>query len=140
MLTGDTILKTITPNPVLNVDTIDESRRFPSLGEYLVSLAHIRALAPTLLLTSHGDDVSDYEEHFYRLVRHINQRQAKVIKSVPGNGITAWEMSELIFPGAESINRFLAVSEAIAHLDLAVADGKLEIEKKEEIDVFIAKD
>ena len=136
MLTGDTILKTITPNPVLNVDPIDQSRRFPSLGEYLVSLAHIRSLAPTLLLTSHGDEVTDYEEHFYRLLRHITQRQTKIINSVPKNGITAWEMSQLIFPGAESINRFLAVSEVIAHLDLAVADGKLEIDRQEEIDVF----
>jgi glyoxylase-like metal-dependent hydrolase (beta-lactamase superfamily II) len=137
MLTGDTILKTITPNPVLNPDPIDQSRRFPSLGEYLVSLARIRSLAPTLLLTSHGDDVTDYEEHFYRLIRHINQRQTKVIDSVPVGGITAWELSQLIFPGAESMNRFLAVSEAIAHLDLAVADGKLGVERKEEIEVFI---
>jgi glyoxylase-like metal-dependent hydrolase (beta-lactamase superfamily II) len=137
MLAGDTILKNITPNPVMNLDPIDQTRRFPSLGEYLVSLAHIRALAPTLLLTSHGDDVTDYEEHFYRLLRHINQRQAKIINSVPRNGITAWEMSQLIFPRAESINRFLAVSESIAHLDLAVADGKLEIDRTDEIDVFI---
>jgi glyoxylase-like metal-dependent hydrolase (beta-lactamase superfamily II) len=136
MLTGDTILKTITPNPVLNVDPIDQSRRFPSLGEYLVSLAHIRSLAPTLLLTSHGDDVTDYEEHFYRLIRHINQRQTKIINSIHKKGITAWEMSQLIFPGAESINRFLAVSEVIAHLDLAVADGKLEIDSQDEIDIF----
>ena len=136
MLAGDTILKTITPNPVLNLDPIDQSRRFPSLGEYLVSLAHIRSLAPTLLLTSHGDDVTDYEEHFYRLIRHINQRQTRIINSTHPKGITAWEMSQLIFPGAESINRFLAVSEVIAHLDLAVADGKLEIDTQDEIDIF----
>jgi len=136
LLSGDTILKNITPNPVLNRDPINPNRRFPSLGEYLVSLARIRALAPTLIKTSHGDDVIDYEEHFHRLVRHIHGRLAKVIGLVPKQGITAWEMSRLMFPDARDINRFLAVSEAVANLDLAVAEGKLRVERKGDIEVY----
>ena len=136
MLSGDTILKTITPNPVLNPDPIDPQRRFPSLGEYLVSLARIRVLAPTLLKTSHGDDVSDYEEHFNRLVRHVRERQAKVINLVPKAGISAWEMSRLLFPQVQEVSRFLAVSEAVAHLDLAVTDGKLRVERRDAAEVY----
>jgi glyoxylase-like metal-dependent hydrolase (beta-lactamase superfamily II) len=128
VLSGDTILKNITPNPVLNPDPIAPNRRFPSLGEYLVSLARIRALAPTLIKTAHGADVTDYEEHFHRLVRHIQERLAKVISLVPKQGVTAWEMSKLMFPQASDLNRFLAVSEAVANLDLAVAEGKLSME------------
>jgi glyoxylase-like metal-dependent hydrolase (beta-lactamase superfamily II) len=137
MLAGDTILKNITPNPVLNSDPIDPGRRFPSLGEYLVSLARIRALAPTLLKTSHGDDVTDYEEHFHGLVRHIQERLAKVIRLVPKQGTTAWEMAKTLFPKATDINRFLAVSEAVANLDLAVAEGKLRIERKDEVELYL---
>jgi glyoxylase-like metal-dependent hydrolase (beta-lactamase superfamily II) len=137
LLSGDTILKNITPNPVLNRDPINPNRRFPSLGEYLVSLARIRALAPTLIKTSHGDDVTDYEEHFHRLVRHIHERLAKVIGLVPKQGVTAWEMSKLMFPGAKDINRFLAVSEVVANLDLAVAEGKLRVERKGDVEVYV---
>ena len=136
MLAGDTILKNITPNPVLNHDPINPHRRFPSLGEYLVSLARIRALAPTLIKTSHGDDVTDYEEHFHRLVRHIHERLAKVIGLVPKQGVTAWEMSKMVFPKASDINRFLAVSEAVANLDLAVAEGKLRMERNGAVEVY----
>jgi len=136
VLAGDTILKNITPNPVLNCDPIDPNRRFPSLGEYLVSLARIRALAPTLLKTSHGDDVTDYEEHFHRLIRHIHDRLAKVISLVPKQGITGWEVSKLMFPKASDINRFLAVSEAVANLDLAVAEGELRMELNDGIEVY----
>jgi glyoxylase-like metal-dependent hydrolase (beta-lactamase superfamily II) len=136
LLTGDTILKTITPNPILNADPIDPQRRFPSLSEYLVSLARIRSLAPTLLKTSHGDDVTEYEEHFHRLVRHINQRQSKVIGLIPKQGITAWELSSLMFPKVEGINLFLAVSEAVANLDVAVADGRLEMVKRDDVDIY----
>ncbi len=136
MLAGDTILKNITPNPVLNSDPIAPDRRFPSLGEYLVSLARIRGLAPTLIKTSHGPDVTDYEEHFHRLVRHIQDRLSRVISLVPKDGVTAWEMSKMMFPRASDINRFLAVSEAVANLDLAVAEGKLRIERKDEIEIY----
>jgi glyoxylase-like metal-dependent hydrolase (beta-lactamase superfamily II) len=136
LLSGDTILKNITPNPVLNRDPINPNRRFPSLGEYLVSLARIRALAPTLIKTSHGDDVTDYEEHFYRLVRHIHERLAKVVSLVPKQGITAWEMSKLMFPTASDINRFLAVSETVANLDLAAAEGKLRMEVTDEVEIY----
>lgn len=136
LLSGDTVLKNITPNPVLNPDPIDPSRRFPSLGEYLVSLARIRDLAPTIIRTSHGGDVTDYEELFHRLVRHTQERQSRVIGLVPKHGTNAWEMSRLLFPNVNNINRFLAVSESVAHLDLAVAEGKLKIEKGESFDSY----
>jgi glyoxylase-like metal-dependent hydrolase (beta-lactamase superfamily II) len=137
VLSGDTILKTITPNPVLNPDPIDPERRFPSLGEYLVSLARLRELAPTLLRTSHGDDVTDYEEHFHRLVRHIQERQSRVIGFVPKDGVTAWQMAERVFPTVKDIHRFLAVSEAVAHLDLAAAEGRLRIETRDGVDYYL---
>jgi len=137
LLTGDTILKNITPNPVLNPDPIDPERRFPSLGEYLVSLARIRSLAPTLLRTAHGDDVNDYEEHFHRLLRHIRDRQTKVIGLVPKDGTTVWKISGLVFPSVSDIHRFLAVSEAAAHLDLAVAEGRLRVELNDGVERFL---
>ncbi|MEP7271126.1 MAG: MBL fold metallo-hydrolase [Acidobacteriota bacterium] len=136
MLTGDTILKNITPNPVLNPDPIDPERRFPSLGEYLVSLARIRSLAPTLLKTSHGDDVVDYEEHFNRLVRHIRERQNKIIGLVPKEGITAWSVAGLVFPAVKDLHRFLAVSESTAHLDLAAAEGRIHTELRDGVDYY----
>lgn len=137
LIAGDTILKNITPNPVLNADPLTPERRFASLGEYLVSLARVRALAPTLIHTAHGGDVSDFEEYFHNLVRHTQQRQNKVISLVPLAGITAWEMSKLLFPQVKDINRFLAVSESVAHLDFAVAEGRLRLEVGESVDTFL---
>lgn len=136
LLAGDTILKNITPNPVLNADPLMPERRFASLGEYLVSLARIRTLAPTLIRTSHGGDVTDYEEYFHGLVRHTQQRQTKVISLVPAAGTTAWEMSKLLFPHVKDINRFLAVSETVAHLDFAVAEGRLRNEGSAAADAY----
>ncbi len=133
---SDTVLKTITPNPVLSPDPIDGARRFQSLGEYLVSLARIRGLAPTILKGGHGDDVTDYDEHFHRMYRFTNARQSKLLSLLPKNGATAWEASMLLFRDAGGYHRFLALSETVAHLDYAVAEGKLVVERRGEQETY----
>src|SRR3982750_928103 len=113
IIAGDCVLKRITPNPVLSPDPIDPTRRFRSLAEYLVSLARLRSLHPTLVYGGHGDAVEDYEELFQRYLRAINERQAEVVRLIPKAGATAWDISLELFPGAGDVHRFLAVSETV---------------------------
>lgn len=129
---GDTVLKRITPNPILAPDPVDPEKRFKSLAEYLVSLARIRSLAPTLVYGGHGEPVTDFEELFNRYVRAINERQADVVRLVSSQSLTAWEVAQKLFPNAisEDIHRFLAISEAVAHLDYAEQENKLVVELK----------
>jgi len=136
VIAGDCVLKRITPNPVLSPDPIDPSKRFPSLAEYLVSLARLRTFAPTLVYGGHGEPVHDYDELFNRYIRAIQERQARVIKLVSKNGATAWDVSLEMFPGADDVHKFLAVSEAVAHLDLAHSEGKLAYELSGQQEVY----
>lgn len=130
LLCGDCVLKRITPNPVLSLDPVDPERRFRSLAEYLVSLARLRSFAPTLVYGGHGEPITDFEEIFHRYVRSIDERQAKVIGMVSKQGVTAWDVAQKLFPHVmeDLTQRFLAVSEAVAHLDYAQGEGKLAIE------------
>ncbi len=128
IIAGDCVLKRVTPNPILSPDPVNPARRFPSLAEYLVSLARLRTFAPTLVYGGHGDPVSDYEELFNRYLRAIRERQSAALSLVPKDGATAWEISRQLFPDADDVHRFLAVSESAAHLDLAHSEGKLAVE------------
>ena len=136
LIAGDCVLKRITPNPVLSPDPVDRSRRFRSLAEYLVSLARVRALAPTLVLGGHGDAVHDYEELFNRYLRAIRERQAQIIRMVSAKGASAWDVSRAMFPGTDDVHRFLGVSEAVAHLDYAHSEGKLALEISDGREVY----
>jgi glyoxylase-like metal-dependent hydrolase (beta-lactamase superfamily II) len=138
LLCGDCVLKRITPNPVLSLDPVDPKRRFRSLAEYLVSLARLRAFAPTMVYGGHGEPVHDFEEIFHRYVRAINERQAKVIGLVSKQGVTGWDIAQKLFPHVmnDHTQRFLAVSEAIAHLDYAQGEGKLAIELNDGIEYY----
>ncbi len=138
LIAGDTILKRITPNPIIAPDPFDKSKRFPSLGEYLVSLAKIKAHAPTLVYGGHFEPVEDFDEIFHRYVRAIDERQKKIISLVAKNGTTAFETATQLFPDAASddFHRFLAVSETVAHLDYAVSERKLAVELKDGAETY----
>jgi hypothetical protein len=103
-----------------------------------VSLAKLRSFAPTLTYCGHGEPVTDFEEIFNRYVRAINERQAKVIGLIEKEGNTAWQIANGLFPDAinKDLHRFLAISEATAHLDLAESEGKIAVELKNGIEHY----
>jgi glyoxylase-like metal-dependent hydrolase (beta-lactamase superfamily II) len=138
VIAGDCVLKRITPNPILSPDPIDPTRRFPSLAEYLVSLARLRSFAPTLVYGGHGEPVTDFEELFNRYLRAVRERQAQVIKLISKAGTTAWEVSRELFPETDDVHRFLGVSEAVAHLDLAHSEGRIGLEMADGTEVYRA--
>jgi len=138
LICGDCVLKRITPNPILSPDPTDPSKRFPSLGEYLVSLAKIRSYSPTLVYGGHGEAVTDFEEIFHRYVRAIDERQRKVVSLVTKNGTTAYDVARDLFAASfgADVHRFLAISEAIAHLDYAHSEHKIGLELKDGVEYY----
>lgn len=138
LICGDCVLKRITPNPILSPEPINSDERFKSLAEYLVSLAKLRSFSPTLAYGGHGEPVTDFEEIFNRYVRAIDDRQKRVVSLVPQNGITAFDLAQLLFRESfnDDVHRFLAISEAVAHLDYAEAEGKIALELKNGIEYY----
>jgi hypothetical protein len=94
-----------------------------------VSLARLRSFSPTLAYGGHGEPVTDFEEIFHRYVRSIDERQKKVVSLVTGDGVTAYTLAKKLFPDSfdADVHRFLAISEAIAHLDYAESEGKIAV-------------
>ncbi len=132
LIAGDTVLKRITPNPLLAVDPFDANKRFKSLGEYLVSLAKIKSHAPTLIYGGHGEPTEDFNELFHRYVRSIDERQKKIVALASNEGATAYEIAATFFPAAmnDVFHQYLAISETVAHLDYAASENKMTVEIK----------
>lgn len=130
LICGDCVLKRITPNPILSPDPLDPEKRFRSLAEFLVSLARLRSFSPTLAYGGHGEPITDFEEIFHRYVRAIDERQNKVISMVSNTGSTAFEIAKSLFAKSfdSDVHRFLAISEAAAHLDYAENSGRIGVE------------
>lgn len=138
LICGDCVLKRITPNPIVSPDPVDPERRFPSLGEYLVSLAKLRSFKPTLAYGGHGEPVTDFEEIFNRYVKAIDERQRRVLSLVSSGGSTAFDIAKELFPNSfdHDVHRFLAISESIAHLDYAESEGKAKVELNNGVEYY----
>jgi len=138
LICGDCVLKRITPNPILSPDPVDPTKRFRSLAEYLVSLAKLRSYSPTLAYGGHGEPVTDFDEIFHRYVRAIDERQKRIVSLVGGEGTTAFDAAKRLFPDSfdHDVHRFLAISEAIAHLDYAESEGKIAVETSGGIEYY----
>lgn len=138
LICGDCVLKRITPNPVVSPDPLNPEKRFRSLAEYLVSLARLRSYAPTLAYGGHGEPVEDFDEIFNRYVRAIDDRQRKVIGLVSRDGVTAYDVAQRLFPDSfnHDVHRFLAISEAIAHLDYAEMEGRIGLELSSGVEIY----
>lgn len=138
LICGDCVLKRITPNPIVSPHPLTPDRRFSSLAEYLVSLAKLRSYSPTLAYCGHGEPVTDFDEIFHRYVRAIDERQKKVIGLVAGNGTTAFEVAQRLFPDSfgHDVHRFLSISESIAHLDFAQSEGKIGVELSGGVEIY----
>jgi glyoxylase-like metal-dependent hydrolase (beta-lactamase superfamily II) len=142
LICGDCVLKRITPNPILSPHPLDPDRRYPSLAEYLVSLARLREQKPTLSHGGHGEPVTDFDEIFNRYVRAINDRQKRVISLIEPAGSTAFDVARRLFPNSinNDVHRFLAISEAVAHLDLAHAENKIALETSNGVEYYRGND
>jgi glyoxylase-like metal-dependent hydrolase (beta-lactamase superfamily II) len=126
LFAGDHVLPTITPSigfePALATNP---------LGAFLASLAIVRKRPDAVLLPAHGPVAPSAHERVDELVEHHRVR-LETMAAVVGWGATTaadvaarvtWTRRERGFDELDTFNRFLAVCETGAHLDLLVAQG-----------------
>ncbi|HMJ09274.1 MAG TPA: hypothetical protein VK468_09730, partial [Pyrinomonadaceae bacterium] len=103
-----------------------------------VSLAKLRSFSPTLAYGGHGEPVTDFDEIFHRYIRSIEDRQQRVISMISKQGSTAFDIAKELFAKSfdHDVHRFLAISEAVAHLDYAEGRGKIAVESNAGVEYY----
>lgn len=126
LLSGDHLLPRITPNPVLEPDSVTGARR-RSLVEYLDSLDRFVALDASIVLPGHGPAFHDVGVLVKTIRGHHERRAERVLELVRELGEpTPFDLANAMFPSLEGFGVMLGVSEAIGHLDLLVDDGVVD--------------
>jgi hypothetical protein len=61
-----------------------------------------------------------------------------VLALVTSSGVTAYDIAKKIFSASfdADVHRFLAISEAIAHLDYAHSEHKIDLELKDGVEYY----
>jgi glyoxylase-like metal-dependent hydrolase (beta-lactamase superfamily II) len=131
LFAGDHVLPTITPSigfePVLSPDPH---------GDFLGSLAKVRARPDAILLPAHGPVTESVHARVDELVAHHGSRLDEIEKAVRTGATTAFESASLLrwtrrehkVEDLDPFNQMLAIAETAAHLELLAAQGRLTVE------------
>jgi glyoxylase-like metal-dependent hydrolase (beta-lactamase superfamily II) len=123
LVSGDQVLPTISPNVSLTPRSIDTD----PLGSYLASLRRLMSLpAETLVLPSHGRPFRGLHARAADLIAHHEQHMATLVDACQ-EPRSAEDLLPLLFRRTlRGLQRFLALGEAIAHLEHLARRGRLE--------------
>jgi glyoxylase-like metal-dependent hydrolase (beta-lactamase superfamily II) len=128
LFAGDHVLPTITPSigfePVLSPDP---------LGNFLGSLATVRARPDAVLLPAHGSVTPSAHARIDELIAHHDQRLDETFAAVAAGAVSAWEVAGRLrwtrrgrsIDELDPFNQMLAVAETAAHLELLSSQGRL---------------
>ena len=115
LFTGDTVLRDITPNAIVDEDPERPGEAFRSVSRYFESLASIEA-GGAVLLTGHGRRIPDFAAHRARLeVKHAF-RAGQIERALSGRPKTVAELCRRILPTVRPMDLYLAYSEVLGFL------------------------
>jgi len=141
LFAGDHVLPTITPSigfePVLSPNP---------LGDFLASLALVRARPDALLLPAHGPVTASVHARIDELIAHHGARLDETERAVAAGATTAYDVAKQLrwtrrlrtLDELDPFNQMLAISETGAHLQLLAAQGRVAAREDGEIRRYTA--
>ncbi|MGQ0679915.1 MAG: MBL fold metallo-hydrolase [Actinomycetota bacterium] len=135
LFSGDALLPQIRPNPLLEPmlepEGDEPGRRRHSLKQYFATLDMLQSLNLNCVYPGHGPLIVNPSEAIEHMRRHHAKRLDQVGSSLDPAGSTAYDVSRHLYPGATGYARLLAVSEAMAHLDVLMEQRRVSHEIRE---------
>jgi glyoxylase-like metal-dependent hydrolase (beta-lactamase superfamily II) len=123
LLSSDHLLAAISSNPLVEPPQPGQTERPRSLHLYQAALRRVAAMDVKLALPSHGPAIPDVSGLIDRRLAFHQQRMARVLDALRSGARTTWAVTLSLFPNLSPLNKFLAVSEVIGHLDLLEVEG-----------------
>jgi len=125
LLAGDHLLAHISSNPLVSrpLGGPADGDRPHALITYMESMAATRELPAELVLTGHGDPVTDHVALIDERFRMHERRARKMLKMLAAGPLSAYEVAFQMWGNIAVTQAFLTISEVLGHMDLLVRDG-----------------
>jgi len=144
LLAGDCLLEKITPNPVVEIKPPREAPDYLSVVRYEQTLKMMADLTVRNVLPGHGPPFDDHAGIVRRIQRHHHIRSGRVLNLLKAGvdlpekdgGLTLYQVVQQLFPDISGVNIFLALSEAVGHLDYLRSKGAADMLRKRGVRVY----
>ncbi len=125
LIAGDHLLSHISSNPLIARPLDGSEHRTQSLVTYIESLRKTREMPAELVLSGHGEPITDHVALIdSRLAAH-ERRKEKIFKLIAERPRTGYELAQAIWGNVAVTQAFLTLSEVIGHADLLVNEGRV---------------
>jgi glyoxylase-like metal-dependent hydrolase (beta-lactamase superfamily II) len=124
LIAADHLLGHISSNPLIS-RPIDGGERPQSLVMYLDSLAKTREMDVDLVLTGHGDPVTDHRDLIDRRFAFHERRAERIYRLIAERPRTAYEVAQTLWGNVAVTQAYLALSEVIGHVDILRNAGRV---------------
>lgn len=128
LIAGDLLLNEVSPNPI--VEFTAAGKRIPTLPQYLQSLRRILLLNCETAYPGHGARMENPSGRARELIAHHEQRKDAIAALVRRTPKTLSTISDELYPALDEVNRLLALSEVIGHLDLLAEEKRLAVSRR----------
>jgi glyoxylase-like metal-dependent hydrolase (beta-lactamase superfamily II) len=145
MIAGDHLLLHVSSNPLISRPLADGSGSDPqerprALLDYLGSMNATQELPAELVLTGHGDPVTDHGALIDERQRMHKRRARKIHRMLFKGPLAAYEIALGMWGNVAVTQAYLALSEVLGHLDLLALEGRVTEVEHDGIVRFEARD
>lgn len=134
-ITGDHVLKTVNPSPLLR-QTYPNAERDRSLVEFQASLKRTRTLELGTCWPGHGEPFDDGWTVIDQLLERHEVRTRQVRRLMTDERQTAYDILQGLFPNMKFHHLTLGLAEAFGHLELLEERGEAESEVQDGVRYF----
>jgi glyoxylase-like metal-dependent hydrolase (beta-lactamase superfamily II) len=131
LIAADHLLKHISSNPLIARPLDGSTARPQALVTYLESLRRTREMDVELVLTGHGEPITDHRAVIDDRIRLHARRAEKIHRLIAERPRTAYELAQALWGNIAVTQAYLTLSEVLGHADLLLNDGQVrEVEDR----------
>jgi glyoxylase-like metal-dependent hydrolase (beta-lactamase superfamily II) len=123
LLAADHLIKHISSNPLISRPLDGSGERTQALVTYLESLKKTRELPAEIVLSGHGEPITDHQILIDQRFAGYQRRAEKLYGLIAEQSRTGYELAQAMWGDVAVTQAFLTLSEVIGHVDLLVNAG-----------------
>jgi glyoxylase-like metal-dependent hydrolase (beta-lactamase superfamily II) len=129
LIAADHLIKHISSNPLISRPLDGSADRTQALVTYLESLKLTRELPAEIVLSGHGEPITDHVELIDQRLAMHQRRAEKFYALIAEQPRTGHELAQALWGDVAVTQAFLTLSEVIGHVDLLVNAGHVREEE-----------
>lgn len=137
LLAADHLIAHISSNPLISRPLDGSGKRTQALVSYIESLRMTRELPAELVLSGHGDPITNHVALIDERLAKTERRKQKILSLIREQGpVSGHELAQALWGNVAVTQAFLTLSEVIGHVDLLTNEGLVREDEREGVVLY----